>query len=390
MSALIRQEAATAFVKSYYSELSQYPGNIHKFYKDSSILSRLGPDGVLYHWSISEAMDNNVVFDCKKFLLLSIDTQLSIVFGIHILVIGWVIMKDNSKRKFTQSFVLSPTNKPNVYLILNDVLRFLDEEETADSSLEAVQEVQKVASEKLKPNHVDEVDSMSNLKEAVQEVQNNDVATAATCVKADDSPADPSLDVMPADDHIVPSEDEVPKDAIAAAAVACVEGVDSNKADDIAPNKAVQEVDNDAIAAAPKRSFLTIVNGLNENKAPFKAAPVRKSVPIKTKEAKGNSIFVGNLAMNVKVEELYLAFKKFGAIKQNGIKIRADHMNNRCFAFVEFESSNSAQTAIQASSSIEIGNRKVHIQEKKISNANNGNTKFPPASSNIGNGLLTR
>ena len=71
--------------------------------------------------------------------------------------------------------------------------------------------------------------------------------------------------------------------------------------------------------------------------------------------------------MDVKVEELHHAFKKFGTIKQCGVKTTSDYMNNRCFAFIEIQSSSSTQTAIQASS-ITIENPKVHMEEKKISN----------------------
>ncbi|XP_022764407.1 CUGBP Elav-like family member 6 [Durio zibethinus] len=193
-------------------------------------------------------------------------------------------------------------------------------------------------------------------------------------------------DSMPTD--IAPYEafQEVLKDDTAV--VTCVKGVDSivvpssdpMPADDIAPNNDI---------AAPKKSFLNVVNALNGNNAPFKAPPTRKSAPTTAKESKGKSIFVGNLAMGVNVEELHLGFKKFGPIKQNGIKTLSDHMKNRCFAFIEFESSSSAQSAIQAASSITIGNRKVHIEEKKTGYTNYGDSKFPPALS-LGNGLFTR
>ncbi|XVF82001.1 hypothetical protein PTKIN_Ptkin16aG0007800 [Pterospermum kingtungense] len=658
MAATTRLEAATAFMNRYYTHLKQSPEEFHQFYKASSILSRLGSDGVLHHWTILEAIDNHVVtcfdyFDCKEFDLLSVDAQLSIGFGVHIVVIGCVTTKNsNTKRKFIQSFVLAPMNKPNAYLILNDVLRFLDEEETSktrvqgvdastDTSLDPVpadieavvpeksktcaEGVDSIADPSLDPVPVDievpneevqkdvaaaicadavnmipdpsqdpaptDIASIRPVQEPLKNASatttcDNDVdliadpslaplsadsvpneeamkdATAASSVEAVESVADPSLDPAPtdiaskepvqealkdataatacvdvidadptltplsadsvpneehmegaesvpdqslgpvatdtasnetvqevlkddataadsvkgvdliADPNVAPAsadsiDKEVPKDAtatncangvelipdqsldplatdsapskaveadrndtIGATNTTCAKGVDLSSADpspapvisdivpdkeapkdvesipdqsvdplpaDSVPKKAVQEVlkestaattcingidsssshsvavpsQQEATAADPKRSFLTIVNALNGNNAPFKAAPVRKSVPFK--ESKGKTIYVGNLAMDVKDEQLHQVFKKFGPIKRNGVKAKFDYMNNRCFAFIEFESSSSAESAIKASS-ITIGNKKVHIQEKK-------STKFPPAAS---------
>ncbi|XWS30136.1 hypothetical protein CRYUN_Cryun24cG0092100 [Craigia yunnanensis] len=101
----------------------------------------------------------------------------------------------------------------------------------------------------------------------------------------------------------------------------------------------------------------------------------------KVETVKGTSIFVGNLAMDSKPEELYEAFKSFGPIKRKRVQIRTDKLN-RCFAFIQFESSGSTQSAIQTSFII-IGNQKLNIQEKKRKDFEN--RKFSQESIN-GNG----
>ncbi|XVF41187.1 hypothetical protein PTKIN_Ptkin01aG0259900 [Pterospermum kingtungense] len=100
----------------------------------------------------------------------------------------------------------------------------------------------------------------------------------------------------------------------------------------------------------PKKTFISVVNALTENDAPFKSPPVRKAVGTALREEKWP-------------EELYEPFKSFGPIKHNGVQIRTDKLNG-CFAFIQFESPDSAKSAIQASF-IRIGNRKLNIQEKK-------------------------
>ncbi|OMO90789.1 hypothetical protein COLO4_18882 [Corchorus olitorius] len=83
---------------------------------------------------------------------------------------------------------------------------------------------------------------------------------------------------------------------------------------------------------------------------PNTCAPVRKFVEKNESQIdQGKSIHVANLAVDVKPEALRQVFKKFGTIRSNGIKIRPNFSSNRCFAFIEFESSISAQSAIQAS-----------------------------------------
>lgn len=53
------------------------------------------------------------------------DAQDSYNGGVFVLVTGYLIENDNSRRKFTQSFFLAPQDPG--YFVLNDVFRYVDD-----------------------------------------------------------------------------------------------------------------------------------------------------------------------------------------------------------------------------------------------------------------------
>jgi len=59
-------------------------------------------------------------------------------------------------------------------------------------------------------------------------------------------------------------------------------------------------------------------------------------------------------------------FKKFGAIKPGGIQVRNNKIDQYCFGFVEFESQQSMEAAIQASP-LFINETEVRIEQKRTS-----------------------
>ena len=56
--------------------------------------------------------------------ILIVDAQNSFNGGVLILVTGYLIEKDNLRRKFTQTFFLAPQDKG--YFVLNDAFRYVD------------------------------------------------------------------------------------------------------------------------------------------------------------------------------------------------------------------------------------------------------------------------
>ncbi|XP_072986134.1 nuclear transport factor 2-like [Typha latifolia] len=88
------------------------------------------------------------------------------------------------------------------------------------------------------------------------------------------------------------------------------------------------------------------------------------STSISTSEVKGYSIYIRNLPLDATIPQVEEEFKKFGPIKFGGIQIRSNKIECFCFGFVEFQSSLSMQSAIQASP-VMIGGRKAYVEEKK-------------------------
>ncbi|KAF9625855.1 hypothetical protein IFM89_027485, partial [Coptis chinensis] len=56
--------------------------------------------------------------------------------GVVVQVTRWLIVKDNVKRKFTQSFFLALQDKG--YFVLNDIFRYVDEYETVEFDAVAI------------------------------------------------------------------------------------------------------------------------------------------------------------------------------------------------------------------------------------------------------------
>ncbi|OMO75837.1 hypothetical protein CCACVL1_16008 [Corchorus capsularis] len=306
-------EVAYVFVKTYYELLCVSPGEIHKFYKDSSTVTRPGHDGAMLSFTTMEEIKEHVAssMDCKGSEIHSFDSQYtSNNNGVVILVMGRLFMENDETRRFNQSFFLAPMENVYGYFVSNDVFRFLDEQETVIMRM-------------------------------------GDVSTAISS----------------------PTQDDV-----------------STK------------------EALPKKTFLSVVNSLSENSDPFKEPPVktesekngwwdRKRYTRHGDFDNATTVFVGNVARDSKPEELYEVFKDFGPIKNDGVHIRFDKQD-RWFAFVRFESSTSAESAVKASP-IRFGNRSLNVEEKKRNNENrntnmeekkwnneSGNRKFSQGSNN--------
>lgn len=77
------------------------------------------------------------------------DAQQSYKDGVIVLVTGCLTGKDNTRKQFTQTFFLAPQDKG--YFVLNDVLRYAEQNET-DNSSEMVNGVKDVAPVPLTPD----------------------------------------------------------------------------------------------------------------------------------------------------------------------------------------------------------------------------------------------
>ncbi|KAI9749470.1 MAG: heat shock protein 90 [Chaenotheca gracillima] len=124
-----KDEVGWYFVEQYYTNLSRSPDKLHLFYsKRSQFVSGLEAEKVqvsVGRHAISERIKELEFQDCKV-RVSNVDSQSSFD-NIVIQVIGEMSNKSAPHRKFVQTFVLA--EQPNGYFVLNDIFRYIDDEE---------------------------------------------------------------------------------------------------------------------------------------------------------------------------------------------------------------------------------------------------------------------
>ncbi|KAJ0766052.1 putative Ras GTPase-activating protein-binding protein [Helianthus annuus] len=363
------QVVGNAFVEQYYHILHQSPELVHKFYQDSSILSRPDANGLMSSVTTMQAIDDKIQsLDYKNYKaeIKTADAQDSHQSGVIVLVTGCLTGKDNVKRKFAQTFFLAPQEKG--YFVQNDVFRYVEESEPLEKTSPSVENI---------------VDS----------------APADLAVKSsDDNPTNETANMATEDLNIRPEVCD-PEDKEGSGSGLEEEVVDEPAPVQKSPNVTgpVQKPDSSA-TLDEKKSYASIVrvtkisgssgtghgqtgslrwapaNTDQHKSRPAKPSPEPETlVPVVVNgpesnnvndDAEGHSIYVRNLPMNATVAQLEEEFKKFGPIKSNGIQVRSNKQQGFCFGFVEFESLDSMHNAIKAPS-ITIGNRQVVVEEKR-------------------------
>jgi RNA recognition motif-containing protein len=76
-------------------------------------------------------------------------------------------------------------------------------------------------------------------------------------------------------------------------------------------------------------------------------------------------LYVGNLAFNTTEQDLEEQFSQFGQVSSASIVTDRDSGRSRGFAFVEFDSKESAQAAIQALNGKELDGRALTVNEAR-------------------------
>ncbi|KAK2636043.1 hypothetical protein Ddye_030835 [Dipteronia dyeriana] len=372
-SAVSPQLVGNDFVEQYYRILHQSPDMVHKFYDESSMLSRPDSSGTMTSVTTMKGINDQILsldYQNFKVQIFHADAQVSCNGGVIVLVTGCLIGKENLRRKFTQSFFLAPQEKG--YFVLNDVFRYVDEKEESVG--------------------------------AADENINGSVPTA---------PLTPdSVPTQVADHHVSNHKSTVEEDANSCKETSHL--LDNGKIaiseKRVDTDSSVKSIRNDALPVkqtaasktqedAPKKSYASVVHDLNKSKSPFNviarsppAKPVQQlrrtaaaapeaSAPSgnRTMErnndhaVKGHSIFIGNLPESATVLQLQEIFEQFGPIKPDGIQVRSQKQRGNCFGFVEFESAGAVQSVFQAAP-IMIGGRRASIEEKR---GNSGAGRFP-------------
>ncbi|CAN1152913.1 Nuclear transport factor 2 [Linum perenne] len=396
------QLVGNAFVEQYYNMLSKSPEIVHRFYQDSSEMSRPDSDGSMSSVStmtVSSLVEqvcqgiNELILsldykDCEV-QILTADAQKSFGGGVIVLVTGFLTGKDEIRRKFTQLFFLAP-QEGNGFFVLNDVLRYVEEEElTAVKVSHDLADSAPVATITPEPEPTP--------------VSDNSVLEKETNIVAEDTIQPTNEASLPLENgNVTASEKDFVPNHVAETpqTVAPPVTVVATQEEDRQPSEAAVPVSQED---APKKSYASIANALNFKNQPFQQKPkpvVRAPVAVAAAPpaeapasapaprparsnsieksnnytVKGHSIFVANLPMDATPEQLIETFQKFGPIKPTGVQVRSYKQEKNCFGFVEFESAAAMENALQVEK-IMIGNREAHIEKKK---AGGEGGRFPP------------
>ncbi|KHG21577.1 Putative G3BP-like protein [Gossypium arboreum] len=375
------QVVGNAFVEQYYHILHQSPNLVHRFYQDSSCLSRPDMHGNMTTVTTMQAINEKVLslnYEDYTAEIKTADAQDSFEKGVIVLVTGCLTGKDNVRRKFTQTFFLAPQDKG--YFVLNDIFRYVEEKELQNS---------------VPVNGINEQASTSALTPEPEPTHDNLAEDPLTYPEDEDVNNDAEV-FDPSDKE----EGSVIEDEV-------VEPQNITS-----PNETVVVVDSPPVVLedAPKKSYASIVKVMKSNTASapvyvptnnVRVAPKEPHSIVSAKpalatevalpnsdnapessndneEAEGHSIYVRNLPYTATPAQLEVAFKKFGPIKRNGIQVRSNKQGFT-FGFVEFENASSVQSALEASP-ITIGDRQAAVEEKRT------NTRVGSSGSGTGTG----
>lgn len=367
------QVVGNAFVEQYYHILYNSPELAHRFYHDSSVISRPDSNGVMTSVTTMQGINEKILsFDYTnhKAEINTADAQKSYQEGVTVLVTGCLTGKDNMKRKFAQSFFLAPQD--NGYFVLNDVLRYVGDSEPLEKhKVNGVNDAPRVPptpepelTQVLEPSAPDPatalVEENQNVAEKVYE------------------PSDQEKQLVDEDKAVVKPQSNSNGDDI----TVVVESASSSAQEDSAKKSYASIVKVPKGSPGPIRVYLPsnttkVTPKKTEKQPPISAAPAtpEASAPSSAdapendnipEEVEGHSIYIRNLPFNVTATQLEQEFKKFGPIKQGGVQVRNNKQQGYCFGFVEFLSLNSMNDAIQASP-ITIGERQAVVEIKRTS-----------------------
>ncbi|CAI9276905.1 unnamed protein product [Lactuca saligna] len=369
------QVVGNAFVEQYYHILHHSPDMVHKFYQESSFVSRPDEDGVMITVTTMKGINEKICsldYTAYKAEIKTADTQESYKDGVIVLVTGCLIRKeDNQRKKFIQSFFLAPQDKG--YFVFNDVFRYVDEIKSLDDNnhlvvVEGIDDNQTlpliqdppsqaldISIDKEVQNIVEETQSQSQSKDVV-EIENNEIKSQ--------SQIHPPI-IEESISSIIPVED-APK--MSYASILSSQMKRNNKAYVPSNNN---NNNNNTLRATPTKIENKIVADVAQShphpsEVSTPTPPVASSSissPRSHDDGDGYSVYVRNLPLNATVTQLEIEFNKFGPIKPGGIQVRSNKLGF-CFGFIEFQDFTSMQNAIQ-NSPVVIGDREAVVEIKR-------------------------
>ncbi|CDR88127.1 related to Ras-GTPase-activating protein binding protein 2 [Sporisorium scitamineum] len=134
-------EVGWLFVTQYYTFLNQNPGRLHCFFtKKSTMVHGTEQEESSPCFGQQQIHDKitSLNFQDAKVFVSNVDTQSSASGGILVQVLGELSNNGGAWRKFAQTFFLA--EQPNGYYVLNDIFRYLKDEEEIEAEAEALDE----------------------------------------------------------------------------------------------------------------------------------------------------------------------------------------------------------------------------------------------------------
>ncbi|XVE83679.1 hypothetical protein DITRI_Ditri16bG0105900 [Diplodiscus trichospermus] len=383
------QVVGNAFVEQYYHILYTSPELAHRFYHDSSVLSRPDSNGVMTSVTTMQGINEKILsLDYKNYKaeINTADAQKSYNDGVTVLVTGCLSGKDNLKRKFAQSFFLAPQD--NGYFVLNDVFRYVEDGEAYGE-----------ASENHKVNGVHDAPRVpSALEPEPTQVLDPSAPDPATAFVEENQNVVEQVVSEPLDQErqLVNEKEAVLESQSHSNGVDIPIVVESSSAQEDTPKKSYASivkvpkggsgptrvyVPTNTSKVTPKKTdswpLVSAVPAPLEASATSNTTAPESNNIAEEQEEEGHSIYIRNLPFNVTSTQLEQEFKKFGQIKQGGVQVRNNKQQGYCFGFVEFLSLSSMNDAIQASP-ITIGDRQAVVEVKRTSTrVGSGRGSFP-------------
>ncbi|KAJ5908025.1 hypothetical protein N7495_000707 [Penicillium taxi] len=381
---ITKDEVGWFFVEQYYTTMSRNPDKLHLFYsKRSQLIFGTEAETIpvaIGTKAINEKIKNLDFQDCKV-RVQNVDSQESFE-NILVAVIGEISNKSEPSRKFSQTFVLA--EQPNGYYVLNDIFRYLveEEEETVEeATFEAVPESAPV---------------VESTPVAEVEVKGDEIATPEAEVKAEevnDTPA--PVPVVESEPEAVVAEKAVTKDIETPGKAAPVEkpasptpavplswaSIASSKAAAAAAAAAAPKAP--AVTAAPKATAAATPAATVTPSAPVVPAtqPVTTPTPVAEKDTSSDSAgwqtagvdkktqaraaeeppvlaFIKNVGEKVDAALLKAVLNRYGKLKY------FDVARGKNCAFVEFAEP-AGYSAAFAANPVQVGDQQVIVEERR-------------------------
>jgi len=344
------------FVHSYYKILHQSPQELHRFYKEGSSFT-CGSEAT---YGASEETVSGLEAITKKIQQLDfqncrvtlsvVDAQSSVQGGIIIMVVGHLANKEESPRKFVQTFYLAEQSSTTSrgYYVHNDIFRYIDEAQGEDLEEEGDEEQEEIVAPE--PSPPKEVNKPKESRPTVSEE-----TPAPKVQKEAPQQAEPSPKPTPvAATNTNQEREESPKPSAPVKKTAPAAPVEDSKTISWAG------LISKAQPQAEQTNAASVVNkGTPPAAAPQKAA---SSAPRKEERPAGNaSLFVSNVPFNATEEQVRAIFAKFGEIKSVSVN------NNKGLAFIDMANPDIALRAIDSGRNGELAmdGRTLSVAEKK-------------------------